>query len=188
MNEETDVAATSIESETPSANDGISFAASESTAVINNIFLNNESDTNDAAKTVDLSIASDEGNNKVEDSKQLSSSESVHTPEVINALGQAPASPSSTKSPETVDSYATTELNRLRREAEEIKAEQFRLEEEIRLAKIKKDELTKVVNPVENEEDHVEIYCNNPDDVMSGKFRYLTVSLCLNIYPSYCRF
>jgi hypothetical protein len=149
--------------EAASTNDDGSCTTSAQTEVIKNSYNRNESDTTDAAKTVDLSTA--------EASKKVSiESSSVATPEPVHVLGQVPASPTSTASP-SVNSAAAEEVERLRREAEEIKAEQQRLEEEIRLAKLKKEELAKEVkfiNQDEDEEDHIEIFCENPIDVMSA--------------------
>lgn len=172
-------AATTANSEATSTNDGIS-DASAITPIMKNSFTRTGSDTTDAAKTVDLSTAEA---SVTEYTKKISidASSSVATPEPIHILAQqAPASPSSTASP-SVNSAAAEEVERLRREAEQIKAEQLKLEEEIRLAKLKKEQLTKEVKFMnhDEEEDHIEIFCENPIDVMSAiteDHRTLTLS------------
>lgn len=169
MDEETG-AAPAKEDEATSASDGASCTTSAQTEIMKNSYIRNESDTTDAAKTVDLSTA--EASTE-EFSKKYSTeaASTVATPEPLHVLGQqAPSSPTSTASP-SANSAAAEEVERLRREAEQIKAEQLKLEEEIRLAKLKKEELTKEVkfiNTEEEEEDHIDIYCENPIDVMSA--------------------
>lgn len=154
--------------EAESTNDVGSCTASAQTEVVKNSYSRNESDTTDAAKTVDLSTA--EASTDEYTKKVSIETSSVATPEPVHMLGQVPASPTSTASP-SVNSAAAEEVERLRREAEEIKAEQQRLEEEIRQAKLKKEELAKEVkfmNLNEEDEDHIEIFCENPIDVMSA--------------------
>eukprot|EP00804_Cyclotella_cryptica_P000132 CCRYP_019698-RA/>CCRYP_019698-RA protein AED:0.12 eAED:0.12 QI:143/0.75/1/1/0.5/0.4/5/3828/795 len=173
--------------ETPAAPKEVasSMASSPSVAITNGTYATTQ--TTDALTALST--------NTPEDTPYIKrvSLESVQTPDHVHILALQrdettpqhnivvePSSPTTTNSTNT---HTTThspliqserdEVERLRREAARIKEEQARLEEEIRMAKLQKDRLEQYAlthahpNAAEDDED-IEIYCENPIDVMSA--------------------
>ncbi|KAL7522316.1 hypothetical protein ACHAWX_007006 [Stephanocyclus meneghinianus] len=156
------------------APDAASCSASAPTVAITNGTARNTQNTDS------LSALSSDTPEKTRYNKQLSI-ESIATPEHVHILaleGEDTPQPTAPSSPLTNDSTGASspilteqeEVERLRREAARIKREQARLEEEIRLAKLQKDELEQyaLAHAQSAAEEDIEIYCENPIEVMSA--------------------
>lgn len=150
------------ESGTPSTPSS-DFASAQTEIVKNHHRTESDDTTEDAARTVDESIpAADEYVKKISLGSSSAATPEPNTPHLLSN-SQLTSSPGA--------STTASEVERLRAEAERIKAEQHLLEEEIRLARLKKEQLAKEVRfqqHQEEEDDAIEIYCDAPVDVMSA--------------------
>ncbi|KAL7483640.1 hypothetical protein ACHAW6_009286, partial [Cyclotella cf. meneghiniana] len=160
------------------APEAASCSASAPTVAITN------GNTSNTQNTDSLSALSSDTPEETRYNKQLSI-ESIATPEHVHILAlqgeetpqhTAPSSPLANNSTGTSHGASSPilteqeEVERLRREAARIKREQARLEEEIRLAKLQKDELEQyaLAHAQSAAEEDIEIYCENPIEVMSA--------------------